>query len=120
MSNWWTFSALLIELVGAALVARGLSLQDPRSWVEGPGSPRWGYSADLDVDFASNSADASTGFFVFAGLVGFVIAQLVTLLGLPDALGHLLSHVVDLLWLALLVAAYHGLVAEQVGVPGRK
>lgn len=67
MSNWWTFSALLIELVGAALVARGLSLQDPRIWVEGPGSPRWGYSADLDVDFASNSADASTGFFVFAG-----------------------------------------------------
>lgn len=37
------------------------------AWVLGPGSPRWGYSADQDVDFAGNSADATVGFFVFAG-----------------------------------------------------
>lgn len=35
MTNWWVLSAVLTELVGAALIARGLSLEKPAQWVKG-------------------------------------------------------------------------------------
>lgn len=60
------------------------------------------------------------GFFVAQGVLTTTFAALTDALGLPRPLMLFASYLTDLVWPALLVAAYHGLSAEQVGVPGRK
>lgn len=58
-------------------------------------------------------------YFVVVAVVGGVLGLLGALTGLQVPLG-VLSQLIDvLLWPSLLVAAYHGLSAEQAGVPGR-
>ncbi len=58
-------------------------------------------------------------YFALKVTVSAALAALPALQGLPGV-GLLLSTCVDLVWPALLVTAYHGLVAEQVAIPGRK
>jgi hypothetical protein len=74
VANWWTLSAVATELIGAALIGRGLALENPQQWIEGRGSPRWGFSADADLSYASDSADAGVGFVAL--LVGITLQGL--------------------------------------------
>lgn len=58
------------------------------------------------------------GYFLLYGVVAAGLAALAQVSGLPLVTAAL-AHLLDLLWPALLVAAYHGLAAEHAAVPGR-
>jgi hypothetical protein len=64
MTNWWTLTAILTEVTGAALIARGLSLEGPIRWVKGRGTGRWTLEPDADLNYAASSTDAGVGFTV--------------------------------------------------------
>lgn len=64
MTNWWVLSGLVTELIGAALIARGLSLEKPALWVKGRGTGRWTLEPDADLNYSASSTDAAVGFAV--------------------------------------------------------
>lgn len=70
MVNWWTLSAVVTEVAGAFLIARGLASETAKQWVTGRGTPRWDFESDADLNYAASSTDAAVGFGVlFLGLV---------------------------------------------------
>lgn len=67
-------SAVVTEIAGAFLIARGLASETAKRWVAGRGTPRWGFEPDADLNYAASSTDAAVGFGVF--LVGLVLQGL--------------------------------------------
>lgn len=70
-TKWWVLSAVVTELLGAAMIARGLSLEKPSKWVRGRGTGRWGIEPNADLNYAAGSTDAGVGFGVL--LVGLAL-----------------------------------------------
>jgi hypothetical protein len=58
-------------------------------------------------------------YFLLQAIVSSVVTRMTMAHGLPP-LTLLLITITDLVWPALLVTAYHGLVAAQLAIPGRK
>jgi hypothetical protein len=67
-------AGLLVDLCGAALLARALAFESTRTYIDTVGTIRWpaaGVYAEQDLVHASNSADARVGaILLLAGFVG--------------------------------------------------
>lgn len=74
-------AALLTETVGAGVVAKALAFENVAAYIEGEGTPKWGFDAHADLARAKAGSESLGGLtLIGCGLVG----QALTAVGVRD------------------------------------